>query len=243
MVAPCWRAERCEEAAVECNFAYLFPLVSEGGLPLHGARNHDTQGDCTGTPKFAYFPFEFLLISNTGPSRFCKSEYQPNFVGVAFRNLFAVFAKKRVRFTLAEYENMPGSFFALWKERMLFALQRRVEFARNPNRAYFDPDEDWKLRNQAVPEFDLEGNFDDLMSVYYWALATCFMLRGTKDVCRASFLNHRSLVPRRTTKPRSFFPALLSTSRSLLVSSCLTCSYLQKNRATLLESERFRLKA
>jgi hypothetical protein len=113
-----------------------------------------------------------------------KSEYQPNVVGVAFRSLFAVFAKKRVRFTLAEYEHMPGSFFALWKGRMLHAASLRDNFATNPERAHFDKNENYKLRHNASPEFDLEGNFDDLISLYYWFLSTNFMLRGSKEVCK-----------------------------------------------------------
>jgi hypothetical protein len=120
--------------------------------------------------------------ANLVPSRFSKSEYQPNVVGVVFRSLFASFAKRRIRMKLAEYEHMPGSFFALWKERMLFAAQSRPDFACNPDRAFFDPDEDYKLRHNASPEFDLLGNFDDLISVYYWVLSTHFMLRGSKEV-------------------------------------------------------------
>jgi hypothetical protein len=65
---------------------------------------------------------------------------------------------------------------------MASAAQLRSEFATNPFRASFDHNEDWKLRNQANPEFDIHNNFDDLMSVYYWVLATGFMLRGSKEV-------------------------------------------------------------
>jgi hypothetical protein len=101
---------------------------------------------------------------------------------LAFRSLFAVFAKGRIRLALRDYENLPGSFFALWKERMVNAAKLRPNFACNPSRAFFDPNEDWKLRHHASPEFDIYGNFDDLMSVFYWVLATDFMLRGSKEV-------------------------------------------------------------
>jgi hypothetical protein len=101
---------------------------------------------------------------------------------LAFRSLFAVFAKGHIRLALHDYENTPGSFFALWKERMVNAARLRPNFACNPSRAFFDPNEDWKLRYKASPEFDIYGNFDDLMSVFYWVLATDFMLRGTKEV-------------------------------------------------------------
>jgi hypothetical protein len=125
-----------------------------------------------------YYYYANLIV----PSRFYKSEYQPNVVGVVFRSLFAVFAKRRIRMKLAEYEHMPGSFFALWKEHMLFAAQARPNFACNPDRAFFDPDEDYKLRHKANPEFDLLNNFDDLIGIYYWVLSTHFMLRGSKEV-------------------------------------------------------------
>jgi hypothetical protein len=102
---------------------------------------------------------------------------------LAFHSLFAVFAKGRIHLlALRDYENMPSSFFALWKERMVNAARLCPNFACNPSRAFFDPNEDWKLRYKASPEFDISGNFDDLMSVFYWVLATDFMLRGTKEV-------------------------------------------------------------
>jgi hypothetical protein len=108
--------------------------------------------------------------------------YQPNVVGLAFRSLFAVFAKGRIHLALRDYENMLSSFYALWKEQMVNAARLRPNFACNPSQAFFDPNEDWKLRYKALPEFDIFGNFDDLMSVFYWVLATDFMLRRTKEV-------------------------------------------------------------
>jgi hypothetical protein len=65
---------------------------------------------------------------------------------------------------------------------MASAAALRSNFATNPDRAYFDQNEDWKLRHQAEPEFDIHDNFDDLMSVYFWVLATGFMLCGSKEV-------------------------------------------------------------
>jgi hypothetical protein len=58
----------------------------------------------------------------------------------------------------------------------------RSIFLTNPDQAYFDENKDWKLRHQADPEFDIHNNFDDLMSVYFWVLATGFMLRGSNEV-------------------------------------------------------------
>lgn len=65
---------------------------------------------------------------------------------------------------------------------MLHAAKFRKEFGRSPERAYFDPNEDWKLRHKAQPEFNILGNWDDLMQVYYWVISTHFMLRGSLEV-------------------------------------------------------------
>ena len=111
-----------------------------------------------------------------------KSEYQPNVVGLAFRCLFAAFAKRRIRLTKKDYVNDPASFTALFKARMKHAAKYRPDFARTPDRAYFDPNEDWKIRHQAKPEFNILADWDDLMRIYYWIISTHFMLRGSLEV-------------------------------------------------------------
>lgn len=75
-----------------------------------------------------------------------------------------------------------GSFCAVFKERMAHAAALRTEYARLPNRCHFDPDEDFKLHNDAKPPFNIYGSWTDLMHLYHWQVAKVFMLRGQKEV-------------------------------------------------------------
>ena len=76
----------------------------------------------------------------------------------------------------------PGSFAALFNARMDNAATYRADYGRRPNRCHFDPDEEFKLRNTANPEFQIFSNWNDLIQVYFFRIGKIFMLRAQKEV-------------------------------------------------------------
>lgn len=82
-----------------------------------------------------------------------------------------------------DYKNFgAGSFDAIFKDRFNTAVQHRPEYARRPNRAHFDKDEDYKVRNTAKPPWNVFGSFMDLINIYYMMMAKTFMMRAKKEV-------------------------------------------------------------
>ena len=114
----------------------------------------------------------------------CKSEYQSTTISTTFRCLFSSFRKGQILIQYKDFKHGygPGSFVALFNARMDNAARYRPEYGNRPNRCHFDPDEEFKLRNNAKPEFQIYDNFDDLMLVYHFRIAKIFMLRAQKEV-------------------------------------------------------------
>jgi hypothetical protein len=102
---------------------------------------------------------------------------------MTLRTLFGAFKTGNINYTIADFDNYgSGSFTAILKERYNNAAIYRPEFARRPNRAHFDHSEDYKIRNNANPEFQIHNNWDDLMLVYYFVVAKLFCMRAAKEV-------------------------------------------------------------
>ena len=76
----------------------------------------------------------------------------------------------------------PGSFDAIFKERFNTAVQLRPDFARRPNQAHFDTDEDYKVRNTANPPWDVYGSWYDLIHIYYMMITKIFMMQAKQEV-------------------------------------------------------------
>ena len=75
-----------------------------------------------------------------------------------------------------------GSWIGVISQQMDVAAEQRPEYARLPNRAHVDNEEDFKLWNFANPPFDVYNSWDDLIAIYFWCLAKAFMLRGAGEV-------------------------------------------------------------
>ena len=113
--------------------------------------------------------------------------YQPNVTSLYHRHLFKYFHDEGILFSLSNDFKFEGGFDAYWKKLFAFAKEKRPkEFGERPNKACFDVDSDYKIRNEADPPFTpFELNkkgYDDcmLLMAHYTCVDWC--LRGAKEV-------------------------------------------------------------
>ena len=112
--------------------------------------------------------------------------YQPNATALFNRLLFKYFHDEGINYKLADF-NFIGGFQAYWTE--LFALvkeKRSDEYGDRPNKAHFDLQADFKIRNNANPPFCLfkltKDGYDDCMLLMAHYTCVDYCLRGATEV-------------------------------------------------------------
>lgn len=131
---------------------------------------------------------------------------QPSTMSTYFKQLFARFHQYGILFNMLDFKNTrAGSFTVVVSNRIGEACEEIDDYARAPNRSFYNPDKDRKLREDAKPAWDL-NNYEDLLYLTVWQVLTYFMLRGSQEV---SF----SLHEKKKTFCANFFLANFSTPR------------------------------
>jgi hypothetical protein len=92
--------------------------------------------------------------------------------------LFAEFKRKGVWIEQRLLKKYPGSYDALWRARMANASKHRPDYARLPNQAIVDIDEERKLR---AVHWDL-SEFNNLINLFVFRGMKIFILRASKEV-------------------------------------------------------------
>ena len=113
--------------------------------------------------------------------------YQPNVTSLYHRHLFKYFHDEGILFSLSSDFKFEGGFDAYWKKLFAFAKEKRPkEFGERPNKACFDVDADFKIRNQADPPFTpfelSKKGYDDCMLLMAHYTCVDYCLRGAKEV-------------------------------------------------------------
>ena len=113
--------------------------------------------------------------------------YQPDVTSLFHRQLFKYFHDEGILFSLTSDFNYTGGFQAYWSE--LFALvkaKRPNDFGERPNKASYDIDGDFKIRNLADPPFTPYAlnrkGYDDCMILMCHYTCVDWCLRGATEV-------------------------------------------------------------
>ena len=124
-------------------------------------------------------------------SLFSKSHadalYQPNVTALFHRHLFKYFHDEGIIFSLSKDFNYPGGFQAYWSELFSLAKAKRPnDFGERPNKACFDADADYKIRNLADPPFTpfelTKKGYNDCMMLMSHYTCVDWCLRGATEV-------------------------------------------------------------
>ena len=117
--------------------------------------------------------------------------YQPNVSALFHRQLFKYFHDEGLMFSLANDFNYKGGFQAYWTELFKLVKEKRQEFGELPNKAFFDPQADYKIRHNANPPytpFELSRKgYDDCMDLMAHYTCVDFCLRGATEVSNSFF--------------------------------------------------------
>jgi hypothetical protein len=107
-----------------------------------------------------------------------QAMYQSTALEFFHKVLFAKFKRKGVWIEQRLLKKYPGSYDALWRARMANASKHRPDYARLPNQAIVDIDEERKL--WAVHWDLLE--FKNLINLFVFRGMKIFILRASKEV-------------------------------------------------------------
>ena len=110
-----------------------------------------------------------------------NAQYEPGYVDVMIRTLFAHFAKKSVAYKNKDFKEADLSFHAYWKTTWDDTSNERPKYGRLPNQAIVDVTDCQKVRNDANPPWNL-NDYKDLVMVFTFQLLKLFMLRAQKEV-------------------------------------------------------------
>ena len=126
---------------------------------------------------------DFWLDESLFTIQHANSVYQPNVVALYHRHLFKYFHDQGIVYSLSSDFNFDGGFQAYWTS--LFALckeKRPSDFGERPNKAAFDVDADYKIRNTADPPFTpfalTKKGYDDCMLLMCHYTCVNYCLRG-----------------------------------------------------------------
>ena len=125
---------------------------------------------------------DFLGKNLSDPKQFAYAQYEPNYVAVQFRMLFAVFHEQGVQYKMTKDFKLKGDYLAFW--RYVFAVTKKIqpEYGTRPNKACFDPLFREK-QEMAIKEGKLDpyNNYDHFMMVLSEELMVCNILCGSKE--------------------------------------------------------------
>ena len=109
---------------------------------------------------------------------FEQAMYQSTSLELYHKLLFAEFKRKGVWIEQKLLKKHPGSYDALWRARMANASKHCPDYARLPNQAIVDINEERKLR---AVHWDL-FEFNNLMDLFVFRGMKIFILRASKEV-------------------------------------------------------------
>ena len=109
--------------------------------------------------------------------------YQPNVTGLFHRHLFKYFHDQGIAYSLGCDFNFDGGFQSYWTELFKLCKEKRPDdFGERPNKAAFDVDADYKIRNTADPPFTpyqlTKKGYEDCLMLFCHYTCVNYCLRG-----------------------------------------------------------------
>ena len=126
---------------------------------------------------------EFWLDNSLFTKRHADCCYQPNVTSLYHRHLFSYFHEQGIVYSLNKDFNFDGGFQAYWTKLFTLVKEKRPsDFGERPNKAAFDVDADYKIRNTADPPFTpyalTKKGYDDCMLLMCHYTCVNFCLCG-----------------------------------------------------------------
>lgn len=125
---------------------------------------------------------KLLDTARTQAEKDALYQYAPSTLSTMHKQLFSEFCRNGIAYSQQDFSTCKhGSYHAYWRNEMAVTAKVLPNYGKLTHHSAYDPEEDFKLRNNAQPPWNFD-DFNDLLLLFVWQVMTCFMLRDRHEV-------------------------------------------------------------